>query len=271
MMRLRLFALLALAGSVHAAAPRTELPASTTPGALVIGRTQPDATVSFGGRTLRVAADGSFLFGLGRDVTGSVEVDVRYRDGTTQRLSIPLQTREFAIERVNGLPESTVNPDPKLTERIAREQAQVAKARERDDARQDYRFGFVWPNTGRISGVYGSQRILNGTPKNPHFGVDIAVATGTPIHAPAGGIVSFVGKDLYLTGGTVVIDHGHGLSSVFVHMSRIDVRTEQRVAQGAVIGAVGATGRATGPHLHWGMNWFDTRLDPQLVVGPMVK
>jgi murein DD-endopeptidase MepM/ murein hydrolase activator NlpD len=111
----------------------------------------------------------------------------------------------------------------------------------------------------------------NGTPKNPHYGVDIAVGTGTPIHAPAGGIVSFVGKDLYLTGGTVVIDHGHGLSSVFVHMSRIDVELEQRVEQGAVIGAVGATGRATGPHLHWGMNWFDTRLDPQLVVGPVAK
>jgi murein DD-endopeptidase MepM/ murein hydrolase activator NlpD len=271
MMRRLLCALLGLVGVVHASAPRIELPASTTPGGLVIGRTEPGASVMFGGRRLRVAEDGSFLFGLGRDVNGRVELDVRYRDGTTQTLSIPVRPREFAIERVNGLPESTVNPDPKLADRIAREQAQVAKARERDDARQDYRFGFIWPNTGRISGVYGSQRILNGTPKNPHYGVDIAVGTGTPIHAPAGGIVSFVAKDLYLTGGTVVIDHGHGLSSVFVHMSRIDVKPEQRIEQGAVIGAVGATGRATGPHLHWGMNWFDTRLDPQLVVGPMPK
>lgn len=271
MMHRLLFALLAYAGAMHGATPRTELPASTTPGALVIGRTEPGATVNFGGRRLRVAADGSFLFGLGRDVADRAEIDVRYRDGSRQRLSIPIAPREFAIERVNGLPEASVNPDPKLAERIAREQAQVAKARERDDARQDYRFGFTWPNTGRISGVYGSQRILNGTPKNPHYGVDIAVGTGTPIHAPAGGIVSFVAKDLYLTGGTVVIDHGHGLSSVFVHMSRIDVKPEQRVEQGAVIGAVGATGRATGPHLHWGMNWFETRLDPQLVVGPMTK
>ena len=271
MLRTLLVAVLAAMSAIAAAMPRTELPASTTPGGLVIGRTEPGAGVTFGGRRLRVAEDGSFLFGLGRDVNGRVELDVRYRDGTTQTLSIPVRPREFAIERVNGLPESTVNPDPKLADRIAREQAQVAKARERDDARQDYRFGFIWPNTGRISGVYGSQRILNGTPKNPHYGVDIAVGTGTPIHAPAGGIVSFVAKDLFLTGGTVVIDHGHGLSSVFVHMSRIDVEPEQRIEQGAVIGAVGATGRATGPHLHWGMNWFDTRLDPQLVVGPMPK
>lgn len=262
-------ALLAFAALVDAASPRTELPASTTTGALVIGRTEPGSRVTFAGRSLRVADDGSFLFGIGRDVAGKAEIDVRYRDGSTHRLSIPITPLTYAIERVNGLPESTVNPNPALAERIGREQAQVAKARERDDDRQDYRFGFIWPNTGRISGVYGSQRILNGTPKNPHYGVDIAVGTGTPIHAPARGIVSFVATDLYLTGGTVLIDHGHGLSSVFVHMSRIDVKPEQRIEQGAVIGAVGATGRATGPHLHWGMNWFDTRLDPQLVVGPM--
>jgi murein DD-endopeptidase MepM/ murein hydrolase activator NlpD len=262
-------ALLAFASLVDAASPRTELPASTTTGALVIGRTEPGSRVTFAGRSLRVADDGSFLFGIGRDVAGKAEIDVRYRDGSAHRLSIPITPLTYAIERVNGLPESTVNPNPALAERIGREQAQVAKARERDDDRQDYRFGFIWPNTGRISGVYGSQRILNGTPKNPHYGVDIAVGTGTPIHAPARGIVSFVAKDLYLTGGTVLIDHGHGLSSVFVHMSRIDVKPEQRIEQGTVIGAVGATGRATGPHLHWGMNWFDTRLDPQLIVGPM--
>lgn len=260
-------AMISMAG--HAASQRTELPATTTPGALVIGRTEPDATVTFAGRRLRVAPDGSFLFGLGRDVTGLAAVGIHYADQADETLTLSITPREFAIERVNGLPESTVNPNAKIAARIANDQALVTRARERDDARQDYRFGFIWPNTGRISGVYGSQRILNGTPKNPHYGIDVAVGTGTPIHAPAGGIVSFVAKDLYLTGGTVIIDHGHGLSSVFVHMSRIDVKPDQRIEQGSVIGAVGATGRATGPHLHWGMNWFDTRLDPQLVVGPM--
>ena len=274
MMMLGLLAVLSPAAhALPAQAPetRTELPAATTPGALVIGRTESDAVVSFEGRSLRVAPDGSFVFGLGRDVAGNANVDVRYRDGSKHQIAIPIKPREFAVERVDGLPESTVNPDANLAERIAHEQALVTKARERNDARQDFRFGFTWPNKGRISGVYGSQRILNGTPKNPHYGVDIAVGTGTPIHAPAAGIVSFVANDLYLTGGTVIVDHGHGLSSVFVHMSRIDVKPEQAITQGQVIGAVGATGRATGPHLHWGMNWFDTRLDPQLVVGPMPK
>ena len=272
MTRLLAAAFLALyASAASALEQRTELPATTTPGALIIGRTEPTATVRFAERTLRIADDGSFVFGIGRDVSGSTRIDVAYRDGTRESIEIPVKPREFAIEQVNGLPESTVNPDQQLAQRIAREQVLVAEARVRDDARQDYRFGFIWPNKGRISGVYGSQRILNGTPKNPHYGVDIAVGTGTPIHAPAGGIISFVGEDLVLTGGTVLIDHGHGLSSVFVHMSRIDVKPEQRIEQGQVIGAVGATGRATGPHLHWGMNWFDTRLDPQLVVGPMPK
>lgn len=248
---------------------RTELPAVAIPGQLWVGQTEPGASVVLDGRMLRVDRAGTFVFGLGRDIQGSIGVDVRYPNGDSKHFDIPVQPREFAIERVDGLAESTVNPVPKLAERIAREQALVAKARERDDDRQDFRFGFIWPNSGRISGVYGSQRILNGTPKNPHYGVDIAVPAGTPIHAPADGIVSFVHNDLYLTGGTVLIDHGHGLSSVFVHMSRIDVKAEQRIAMGQVIGAVGATGRATGPHLHWGMNWFETRLDPQLVAGPM--
>ena len=162
-----------------------------------------------------------------------------------------------------------VNPPPHIAERIAREQKRVEAARLRDDARQDYRFGFVWPLRGRISGVYGSQRILNGTPKNPHYGVDVAAATGTPIAAPAGGVVTFADPDLYLTGGTVILDHGHGLSSVFVHLSRLDVEVGDRIEQGDVLGRVGATGRASGPHLHWGMNWFDVRIDPQLIVGPM--
>ncbi len=248
---------------------RTDLPTSATPGQLWIGQTEPGASVTLDGKALRVGRSGAFVFGLGRDIKGSIGVDVRYPNGDTRHFDIPVVPRKFPVERVDGLPESTVNPDAKLTERIAREQALVAKARARDDDRADFQFGFIWPSSGRISGVYGSQRILNGTPKSPHYGVDIAVGTGTPIHAPADGIVSFVNKDLVLTGGTVLIDHGHGLSSVFVHMSRIDVKAEQRIAMGQVIGAVGATGRATGPHLHWGMNWFETRLDPQLIAGPM--
>ena len=262
--------LLLLAQSVTAAAAdcRLDLPRSATQGGLVIGRVDPACTVSLGTRKLRVASDGTFLFGIGRDAPASVTLDVRDPTGKATRAALSVTPREYRIERVDGVPQSTVTPDPQIAERIAREQAAVAEARERDDAREDFRFGFAWPARGRVSGVYGSQRVLNGTPKDPHYGLDIAAPTGTPIAAPAAGLVTFARPDLYLTGGTVLLDHGHGLSSVFIHMSRVDVAIGQRIAQGQVIGAVGMTGRATGPHLHGGMNWFDVRVDPQLLLPP---
>lgn len=257
------------ASPAQGAGAALDLPEQVTQGALVLGRVAAGSEVMLGERRLRVAGDGSFLFGVGRDQRGTLRVSAIAADGARSHVDVKIGERSFAIERVDGVPESTVNPPPQIAERIQREQIEVARARERDDARQDYRFGFIWPARGRISGVYGSQRILNGTPKNPHYGVDVAAPTGTPIHAPAGGIVSFAKPDLYLTGGTVIVDHGHGLSSVFVHLSRLDVEPGARIEQGQVLGLVGATGRATGPHLHWGMNWFDVRLDPQLLAGPM--
>ena len=247
---------------------RLELPGSATQGALVVGRSENGAIVTLGDRPLRVGIDGVFLFGVGRDEVGPLLVRARLVDGRQAHQQLVVQARTFETERVDGVPESTVNPPPEIAERIAREQLEIARARERDDARQDFRFGFIWPLRGRISGRYGSERILNGTPKNPHYGVDVAAKTGTPIIAPAGGIVSFAETDLYLAGGTVIIDHGHGLSSVFVHLSRLHVVVGQRIEQGERLGLVGATGRASGAHMHWGMNWFDVRIDPQLVVSP---
>ena len=261
--------------SLAAAAPvapaadcAVELPASATQGGLVAGRVARGCTVEFAGRSLRLAADGGFVFGLGRDAPPSVDVTVRDPGGRATVRSLAVAPRKWQVERVDGVPQSTVTPAPDIAARIAREQARVMQARLRDDAREDFRAGFAWPAQGRISGVYGSQRILNGTPKDPHYGLDIAAATGTPALAPAAGIVSFAAPDLYLTGGTVVIDHGHGLSSTFIHLSRVEVRVGERVAQGQRFGAIGMTGRASGPHLHWGMNWFDVRLDPGLVVQP---
>ena len=142
-------------------------------------------------------------------------------------------------------------------------------ARQTDDPRTDFTQAFIWPVVGRISGIYGSQRILNGKPKNPHSGVDIAVPTGTPVQAPADGVVTLAHKDMFYSGGTLIVDHGHGLSTVFMHLHKILVKEAQRVRQGDIVAQVGATGRVTGPHLHWGMNWFDTRLDPGLMVPPM--
>ena len=147
------------------------------------------------------------------------------------------------------------------------EQAAVALARQRDDARSDFAVIYQWPLKGRISGVFGSQRIYNGEPRSPHSGLDVAAATGTLLRAPAGGVVIFAEPALYLTGGTILLDHGHGVSSVFLHLSRIKVQMGQRVAAGQVLGDVGATGRASGPHMHWGLNWFDVRLDPSLLPG----
>jgi murein DD-endopeptidase MepM/ murein hydrolase activator NlpD len=162
-----------------------------------------------------------------------------------------------------------VNPDPDTLDRIQSEGAVIASARARDTPEPLFAGGFVWPAIGPISGVYGSQRILNGEPKRPHFGVDVAGPVGTPVTAPAVGIVVLAEDDLYYTGGTVMLDHGHGLTSIFLHMSLVTVRLDERVAQGDLIGRIGATGRATGPHLDWRLNLFKTRLDPQLLVGPM--
>jgi murein DD-endopeptidase MepM/ murein hydrolase activator NlpD len=261
---------------VHAPAPpvvvsaeaRTTLPASVQQGSLVIGRTRADAQVDVAGRRVRVAPDGVFAFGVGRDATGPLVVRIAFADGATAAHHIAVTPRDWPVEQIDGVPPDTVNPPPEIAARIEREQSSVAAARTRDDAREDFLQTFVWPVEGRISGRFGNQRVYNGTPKAPHSGMDIAAAQGTPVKAPAAGIVTFAAPSLYLTGGTVVIDHGAGVSSNFLHLSRIDVQVGDRVEQGQVFAAVGATGRATGPHLHWGMNWFDVRIDPLLVLPP---
>jgi len=258
--------LLAWAVSAAASGSNLELPESVFQGALVKGRAAPGSVVDYGDRTVRVDADGRFVLGVGRDAAGPLEIRVTTRDGVIANVEVTVVARPWKIENITGVPEKTVNPPPAIAARIAREQAEVGSVRSRDDAREDFDTAFIWPVRGRISGVYGSQRIYNGTPKSPHSGVDVAATEGTPVKAPAGGIVTFAKPGLYLTGGTVLIDHGHGVSSNFLHLSRIDVKVGDRIEQGQVLGLVGATGRATGPHMHWGMNWFDVRIDPQLLV-----
>jgi biotin carboxyl carrier protein len=244
------------------------VPTSVPQAGLLFGVVPPGSTLSYDGRSVRVAANGRFVLGVAREQNGNVVLHLSTPDGGAQTLSIAIVPRVFQVEHVNGVPESTVNPPPAIAERIKREQASVEAVRTRDDDRTDFDTTFIWPVKGRISGWFGSQRIYNGTPASPHSGVDIAAAKGTPVHAPAGGIVTFANPDLYLTGGTVVIDHGHGVSSNFLHLSRIDVKVGDRVEQGQVFGLVGATGRATGPHMHWGMNWFNVRIDPQSLMPP---
>ena len=264
-----LLAALFLALPAANARDRVEIPDHLQQGQLVIGHAPRGAKIEFGGRELHVGDDGVFVFGLDRDAPAQAALRVVHADGNTSELRFAVAKREYHIERVEGLPQKTVTPDPETAARIEREQARVAQARTRDDAREDFLHGFTLPVTGaRISGVYGSQRIDNGIAKAPHMGLHMAVPQGTPIHAPAAGIVTFAEPDLVLTGGTVLIDHGFGLSSSFLHMSRLDVKTGDVIRRGQVIGAAGMTGRATGPHVHWGFNWFDMRLDPALLPKP---
>ena len=245
---------------------RVVFPASVTQGAMVIGKVPPGSTVEYAGRRLRTTGYGTAVFGVGRDTTGPLSVRVIRPDGSSEQVRIPVAPRDWPLQRVDGVPRKTVDPPPATAERIRREQARVAEARLRDDARTDFTAAFVRPVEGRISGRFGRARVYNGKPGAPHSGMDIAAASGTPVKAPAAGIVTFADPDLYLTGGTLLIDHGHGISSNFLHLSRIDVQPGDRVEQGQVVAAVGSTGRSTGPHLHWGMSWFDTRIDPQLVL-----
>lgn len=247
------------------------LPTKASQGALVVGRAPPGASVEYAGRTLKVSADGHFVFGLPRDAVGPLSVRIVRADGRALVHQLQVLPRDWPLERVVGVPPKTVNPPPAIAERIAREQAAVAAARDRDDDRTDYLQPFVWPVKGRISGRFGNARLYVATDGSTqagsgHSGMDIAVPTGTPVKAPAAGIVTFAAPDLYLTGGTVLLDHGQGVSSNFLHLSRIDVKIGDRIEQGQVLGAVGATGRVTGPHLHWGMSWFDVRIDPLLVL-----
>ncbi len=245
---------------------RIVFPASVSQGALVFGKVPPGSQVRYRDRALRTTGYGTVVFGVGRDETGPLKVDVTTPSGRSESIRIAVTPRDWPVERVDGVPPKTVNPPPEIAARIQREQALVTAARARDDERADFALPFQWPVQGRISGRFGNARVYNGQSGAGHSGMDIAAPNGTPVKAPAGGIVTFASPDLYLTGGTVLLDHGHGVSSNFLHLSRIDVKVGDRVEPGQVIGAVGATGRATGPHLHWGMNWFDTRIDPLLVL-----
>lgn len=244
-----------------------ELAPTILQGGLVTARTEAGAAVEVDGRPVRVSPEGVFLVGAGRDAEGPIVVEVTTADSRRRSQRVTVEARQYRIQRIEGLPADKVTPPTEVLERIRREAAMTRSARARDDARADFLGGFEWPLSGRITGVYGSQRVLNGEPRRPHYGVDVAAPVGTPARAPADAVVSLAHDDMYYSGGTLIMDHGHGLSSTFIHLSRILVAEGERVRKGQVVAEVGATGRATGPHLDWRMNLFDQRLDPQLLVG----
>jgi len=235
-------------------------------GGLLMGKTEADNKVWLDKQSVRVASDGTFVIGFDRDAS-SATLHIEQKNGQQHQQQINIQSREYKIDRIDGLPPAKVNPKGEaVLKRIREEGALTRKARSQDHQRQDFKSGFIWPAKGRISGVYGSQRILNGEPKWPHFGVDIAAPTGSAVMAPAAGIVTMTHSDMYYSGGTMIIDHGHGLSSTFLHLSKILVEEGATVKQGERVAKIGATGRVTGPHLDWRINWFKVRLDPQPLV-----
>lgn len=238
-------------------------------GGFLIGRTLPGAPVSVNGKPVTAASgQGVFVVGLDRDEKPDLEIAVR-RYGAWESRAFKVAPGDFDVQRIDGLPQSQVSPtDPALLQRIAREAALKAKAFASLDPGDGFRDGFDWPITAlRRSSSFGGQRILNGQPNRPHYGVDLTAAVGAPIRAPAPGLVVLAEPDLHFEGGLTLIDHGQGMIGMFLHQSRLAVRAGERVTRGQTIGAVGATGRATGPHLCWRLKWRDRNLDPSLLVG----
>ncbi len=264
-----LIAVLAIFVTAESSAGTLEIDGNFVQGGMAQGRTDPGAEVRLGKQTVRVAPDGRFVIGFGRDHGPAAELTVRYPGGGSEKRALSIKPREYRIQRIDGLPKRKVTPNQTDLKRIRAENKRIAEVRALDTPEALFASGWRWPTLGRISGVYGSQRILNGEPRRPHYGIDIAAPAGDPVVAPAPGIVRMAERDLFFTGGTVMLDHGHGVTSVYSHLKDVTVKVGDRVGGGDSIGTVGSTGRSTGPHLDWRINWFKERLDPSLLVGPM--
>lgn len=259
-------AALSFAGAVVAG--DLKLDGALQQGGLVIGTVAPGARVTLDGKPVRVTPNGQFVIGFDRDAKPQAQLAVT-SDGHTDVRKLAIAKRTYDVQRVTGVPQQTVEPPPQVLKRIEREAQLVAAARAVNSDLLNFLDGFHWPLTGRISGVYGSQRVYNGKPGRPHFGVDVAAPVGTRVRAPADGIVTLAEPDLFFSGGTLIMDHGYGVSSTFMHLSRVLVGNGQHIRAGQEVAEVGATGRASGPHLDWRVNWFNVRLDPQLIAPPM--
>jgi murein DD-endopeptidase MepM/ murein hydrolase activator NlpD len=235
-------------------------------GHFIIGKTDPGSKVKIDKKQVKVSKDGYFAFGLDRDRKYDVVITIE-KDGIKEKITKRVQKRIYDIQRIDGLEEKKVTPPEEVYERIKKENKLIAKARAIETDLDFFKDKFIIPvDDAIITGVYGSQRILNGKPKWPHYGLDFAQEEGAPVKAMLNGTVTLAAPDLYYTGGTLIFDHGHGISTLYMHMNKVFVKKGQKVKQGDVIGSVGSTGRATGPHLDVRLNWFDIRLDPATVL-----
>ena len=235
-------------------------------GHFILGKTEPNSKIIIDKKQIKVSKDGFFAFGIGKDRKYDVVIKV-IKDGETKKVIKKVQKRKYNIQRIDGLEEKKVTPPEEVYERIKKENILIAKAREINSDLDFFKNKFILPvDDAIITGVYGSQRILNGKPRWPHYGIDFAQKLGTPIKAMADGVVTMAEQDLYFTGATLIFDHGHGISTLYMHLDKIFVELGDIVKQGEIIGTVGSSGRSTGPHLDVRLNWFGTRLDPATVL-----
>ena len=234
-------------------------------GSFILGKTNPGAKIIVGKKEVRVSKDGFFVFGIDRDQKYDL-IFTKIFDGKKTTITKKVLKRKYNIQRIDGLEESKVTPPESVYKRIKKENNAIGEARAINSELQFFKQKFIMPVEGIISGVYGSQRILNGKPRWPHYGIDIAAKQGTMIKSSGSGVVTMAEDDLYYTGGTVIMDHGHGISTIYSHLESVLVSVGDLINQGDIIGTVGSTGRSTGPHLDFRINWFQTRLDPMSVL-----
>ena len=235
-------------------------------GAFILGKTKPDSKVIIDNKNVRVSKDGYFAFGLDRDRKNNVLIKIR-ENGELKTIEKKVLKRKYKIQKIDGLPPKQVTPPPEVYERIKKDNVLIGKARSIDTAYDFFKDKFIYPiDKYIITGVYGSQRILNEKPRRPHYGIDFHAPEGTPVKAMMDGEVTLVENDMYFTGGTIIFDHGHGISTLYMHMKDINVKIGQKVKQGQIVGTLGQSGRATGPHLDIRLNWFDVKLDPATIL-----
>ena len=256
--------LLAVAGT-DSAWPM-DLEGSLIQGGMLRGHVAPGSRVELDGIEIMVGPGGEFVFGLGRDAPVSAIIRAIDAEGNEETRALTISPQIYNIERVDGLPPRTVTIPPEEKARRARERGMVGNARGGMSGRLDWQGMFAWPAKGRVSGVYGSQRVLNGKPRTPHYGLDVAAPVNTPVRAPQAGRIVLAEPDFLLEGGIIIIDHGFGIFSTLFHLQSVDVAVGDLVDKGAHIGGVGAKGRASGPHVDWRVNWNNVRLDPLLLV-----
>ena len=235
-------------------------------GSFILGKTKPGSEVIIDKKKVRVTKDGYLAFGLGRDRKNNIIIKIP-NNKKLEVLEKKVLKKEYKIQRIDGLPKQQVTPPKEVYDRIKKDNVLIGEAREIDTSLDYFKNRFIKPlDKAIITGVYGSQRILNDKPRRPHYGLDYAADEGTPIKAMMDGVVTLAEKDLYFTGGTIVFDHGHGISTLYMHMKDVDVQKGQIIKQGDVVGTVGKTGRSTGPHLDIRLNWFDVKLDPATII-----